>query len=329
LILECNRKPKRCFEGQQPGHEGFRLTEEARSHLLRQEKIDGVVFPYVNGTDLLTDCVALSPSFIIDFGSRNLLEASAFPKTLAVVQERVLPDWQKDAAAEQDETGKSTGEHQGRLETWWLLKRRRGELLDAISKLNRYIVCSRVTKRPVFTFLSSECHPDSSLTCFALADDYSFGILQSHVHWLWFVTKCSKLTERFRYTPESVFDTFPWPQTPDAKAVRAVAKAGREVRRIRTETLPTLKGGLRALYRTLELPGANPLKAAHAVLDEAVLTAYGFSGRKDLLAQLLALNQTVARNIEHGELVQAPGIPVNFDEPATLLTDDCIRPHDG
>ena len=54
------------------------------------------------------------------------------------------------------------------------------------------------------------------------------------------MTKCSKLAERFRYTPESVFDTFPWPQAPDAKAVRAVAAAGRAVRRIRAETLPTL-----------------------------------------------------------------------------------------
>jgi hypothetical protein len=33
-----------------------------------------------------------------------------------------------------------------------------------------------------------------------------------------------------------------------------------------------MKGGLRALYRTLELPGANPLKDAHAALDTAILT---------------------------------------------------------
>jgi hypothetical protein len=32
------------------------------------------------------------------------------------------------------------------------------------------------------------------------------------------------------------------------------------------------------------------LKDAHAALDTAVLTAYGFSTKKDLLAQLLALN---------------------------------------
>ena len=33
---------------------------------------------------------------------------------------------------------------------------------------------------------------------------------------------------------------------------------------MRAEALPKLKGALRALYRTLELPGANPLKDAHA-----------------------------------------------------------------
>ena len=84
-----------------------------------------------------------------------------------------------------------------------------------------------------------------------------------------------------------VFDTFPRPQSPTPKQIQAVAGAGRQVRRVRTEALPKLKGGLRAPYRTLELPGANPLKDAHAALDTAVLAAYGFSAKKDLLAQLL------------------------------------------
>jgi hypothetical protein len=178
-VLECSRKPKRCFEGQQPGHEGFRLGASEYIKLLKEENAAEVIFPYMNGTDLLTDGFAGSPSFIIDFANRNMLEASAFPKTLAIVRERVLPDWQKDAATEQEETGKTAGEHQGRLETWWLLKRRRGELLGAVSQLGRYIACSRVTKRPIFAFLDSRIHPDSSLTCFAFEDDYSFGLVQS------------------------------------------------------------------------------------------------------------------------------------------------------
>ena len=39
--------------------------------------------------------------------------------------------------------------------------------------------------------------------------------------------------------------------------------------------------------------------------------AYGFSAKKDLLAQLLALNQEVAAKIEKGEPVIPPGVPKN------------------
>ena len=60
-------------------------------------------------------------------------------------------------------------------------------------------------------------------------------------------------------------------------------------------------------------------KAAHSALDAAVLAAYGFSAKADLLAQLLALNQTVAARI-------ASGIPATYPTPATLITEDCIRP---
>ncbi|MCX6907253.1 MAG: hypothetical protein NTY01_04330 [Verrucomicrobia bacterium] len=87
-------------------------------------------------------------------------------------------------------------------------------------------------------------------------------------------------------------------------------------------------GGLRALYRTLELPGANPLRDAHAALDSAVLAAYGFNAKKDLLAQLLALNQDVAAKIEQGAPVTAPGVPKGYPDPAKLVTEDCIRPAD-
>ena len=85
-------------------------------------------------------------------------------------------------------------------------------------------------------------------------------------------------------------------------------------------------GSPRALYRTLVLPGANPLKDAHAALDTAVLTAYGFNQKKDLLAQLLALNQQVAAKIERGEPVTAPGVPKNYPDPKQLVTEDCIKP---
>lgn len=326
IVLQCNRQPKHCFEGIQPGHNGFRLSLSERNSLIQTEKARAVIFPYLNGDEMLGATQLTAPRFLIDFGERDLLEASKYPKTLQVVRNKVLPEWQENATSEASATGKCSGEHQNRFQTWWLLKRPRRELVRAIRRIDRFVVCARVTKRPVFSFLSSEFRPDSSLTCFAFADDYSFGVLQSSAHWLWFITKCSKLTERFRYTPESVFDTFPWPQAPTNKQVDAVAKAACEVRRVRDEALAKMKGGLRAVYRTLELPGKNPLKDAHAALDAAVLDAYRFSPKKDLLAQLLDLNLSVAARIDAGEPVVAPGVPPTYPDHARLVTDDAIRP---
>jgi hypothetical protein len=50
--------------------------------------------------------------------------------------------------------------------------------------------------------------------------------------------------------------------------------------------------------------------------------AYGFNDKKDLLAQLLAMNLEVASKIEHGELVTQPGISASFPKPETLISDD-------
>ena len=201
---------------------------------------------------------------------------------------------------------------------------RRG-IINRIAGLDRYLACSRVTKRPVYVFVDSCIRPGDAVQAFAFPDDYSFGILQSNTHWQWFVAKCSKLKSDFRYTPESVFDTFPWPQSAGVRGIDAVAAAGRDVRRVREEALKKVHGGLRAVYRTLELPGKNPLKDAHAALDAAVLAAYGFSPRKDLLAQLLALNHDVAARIDAGRPVLSPGVPPDYPNPARLVTDDCVR----
>jgi hypothetical protein len=74
------------------------------------------------------------------------------------------------------------------------------------------------------------------------------------------------------------------------------------------------------------LCGQNPLKHAHAALDDTVLAAYGFSAKKDLLKQLLDLKLEVAARIDRGEPVTAPGIPPDYPNPKSLITDDCIRP---
>jgi hypothetical protein len=307
---------------------------QAKQIIESEPKCAEVVHPYLMGKELVTGD-GTPVRWVIDFSRLSIIEAQSFEKAFSYVEKIVLSQMQMIEAASKDNKGDVQDEMTermksrrlvSRLNNWWQLRRSPKDTGVALKKLRRFAVCPRVTKRPTFAFVSSDITPGDKLVVFALDDDYSFGVLQSAARWLWFTTKCGKQLERFIYNPTVIFDTFPWPQTAMVKQIDAVAAAARELRRVRAEALPKMKGGLRALYRTLELPGANPLKDAHAALDTAVLTAYGFNPKRDLLAQLLALNQAVAAKIENAEPVTAPGVPKNYPDAKNLVTDDCIKP---
>jgi len=356
-VLACNTEPKRVFQGQTPGHDGFVLSSDEAYAIVKSDKSSQeVICSYLTGDDILSQSQSKPSRYIIDFEERDIVEARSFKSAFKKIEKTVLPDLEAKAKAEIEKnkpllvTNKQANvnrDHQMALQKWWLHFRTRTDRKEATKELKRYIVCSRVTKRPIFDFVDEQICPSDALQTFAFPDDYSFGILQSNIHWEWFTAKGSTLTERFRYTPNSVFDTFPWPQQPTHEQVKAVAEAGRalhEYRRAAMKRNPKLT--LRELYRSLELPGKNPLKDLHAALDAAVLAAYGFNApppqssiptpnpsplhgegnHTDVLAQLLALNAIVAAKIDAGESVTAPGVPADYPNPAELVSEGCITP---
>ena len=97
---------------------------------------------------------------------------------------------------------------------------------------------------------------------------------------------------RFRYTSNTVFDSFPWPQSLSAQAIKSVAKASLDLRHLRNQLQDSHNLSLREIYRSLELPGESPLKDAHEKLDAAVRQAYGMSKDADPLQFLLSLNES-------------------------------------
>ena len=184
-----------------------------------------------------------------------------------------------------------------------------------------------MTKRPIFVFVDSAIRPNDALTAFPLADDYSFGILQSGIHFEWFKARCSALKGDFRYTSDTVFDTFPWPQKPGRAQIKAVAEAGVALRTLRRETMRKLNYSLRDLYRTLEQPGDNPLRDTHAWLDVAVRATYGMPANTDPLTFLLQLNLTCAKKEKAREQITPPGLPLRSEDRPSFITSDCIQPH--
>lgn len=272
---------------------------------------------------------------MIDFHGLDISSAQAFTELFARVQKLVLPDREAAAAEESErnneileknENAKVNKHHANFLKKWWVLSYPREKMIKEIGTLRRYIACGQVTKRPIFEFISSKIRPNAACMVFSHDDDYSFGILQSSVHWLWFVERCSTLKSDFRYTSNSVFDTFPWPQQPAGKSIEEIAEASRGLRKCRHDIRAKRKQSLREMYRTLELPGVNPLKDAHAVLDQAVRNAYGMSKSADPLAFLLALNQQLVEAERKGAVIQGPGLPASVKDRASFISNDCVMP---
>ena len=73
------------------------------------------------------------------------------------------------------------------------------------------------------------------------------------------MTKCYKLKIDFRYTPEVVYSTPFLGPNPQAKAqIDAVAKAGRQVRRVRTDALTKVQGDCERSIERWNCPERNP-----------------------------------------------------------------------
>ncbi len=325
-ILQSNKKPKRIFQGQTHGYSGFLLSKEDALALISKDiKNQDHLYPFMNGAELVSNENSQPNRYVIDFSLANDINDVVIYKDLyQVIKENVFPEIEQKAIDEREGKTKKNGREE-HLNYWWKMWRRREDMVEYLNQISRYIAVPRVCKRPTFEFCSTEIHPNDALMVFAFEDDYMFGIIQSSVHWEWWKSKCSTLEERLRYTANTVWDTFPFPQTPTLSNVKKVAIAAKELRDRRNEVMNKHNYTLRDIYKILEEPGANPLKDAHKKLDEAVMEAYGFGKRKDLLSQLLELNFEVADKIERGEEVQSPGLPKCVQNKKEFVSEDCVK----
>lgn len=117
-------------------------------------------------------------------------------------------------------------------------------------------------------YLPSEIICGDALTIIPHATMYVFGVLQSKMHNIWVKTICGRLESRLRYSP-SVYNNFPWPESPSEKQVKAVEEAAQKVLDARAD-FPN--SSLADLYDPNTMPPV--LVKAHQQLDKAVDLCY-------------------------------------------------------
>jgi hypothetical protein len=286
------------------------------------------IHAYLTGNDL--NLTGQPSRFVIDIDSNDLVSAEqAAPALVAHLREAVLPDRQRAAdkeaarnreALKADPAARVNWHDRNFLERWWQLGYRRADMVAELSRLDRYIALSRVAiedRQSPYVFVSSDIRPADALQVFAFDDDYSFGILHSTYHRMYFEERCSKMRVDLRYTPKTVFDTFPWPQAPTEETAGAVAEAAAALVIYQQEKLAEGMT-LDRLYASLRDPGRNPLRTLQESLDQAVAAVYGFAEDEDILAQLLALNLSIAEEEQAG--ITQPRRPGNEGLPNTKRT---------
>jgi type II restriction/modification system DNA methylase subunit YeeA len=172
-----------------------------------------------------------------------------------------------------------------------------------------------VAKHRIFVWLLREVIVENTVVAIARDDDTTFGILHSRFHEAWALRLGSSLEDRPRYTPNSTFETFPFPdgltpnlpaasyaEDPRAMAIAAAARALVEARdrwlnpADLVETVKEVVDGfpdrilprgpaaaqalkartLTKLYNTRGTPEGAWLDGLHRKLDEAVAAAYGW-----------------------------------------------------
>ena len=277
-----------------------------------------VLRPRVNGMDLTR---RPSGKWIVDFGwAMSEGEAALYEAPFAHIAKHVKPLRQRNREP-------------ASREFWFRHWNPRPAMWAAIDGLSRYIATPTLSKHRLFAWYDTRICPDHQLIVIARDDDTTFGILHSRFHEAWSLRLGTSLEDRPRYTPTTTFATFSVSRGADARRARRrlrqrparhphrrgrpppgraarplaqPARVGRVDRRTRSRLpkrpVPTADADLEQLKRrTLtNLYNQRPqwLANAHATLDAAVATAYGWPADisdEDALRELLELN--LARSV--------------------------------
>lgn len=287
VVLPANAG--RCFEGPSPKAKGFLISAETADNLLsdpRAPYVD-VVRPYLTANDITDEPEQRPSRWIIDFALMPLEEASKYPAALAIVRDLVRPV-------------RESNNRKAYRDKWWQFAEPRRALRAALETLPRFVATPRHAKRALFVWYEPPVLASDATDVFTFDDDFSMGVLQSRPHVAWAWHRGSTIKADLRYTPTTVFMTFPWPDRGTAQQRTAVAEAGRQLLTRRDAISSSDKIGLTALYNAMDEGAYADLKALHRRLDAAVAVCYGWPAKiaqddRAVVARLLDLNQQIAQ----------------------------------
>lgn len=265
---------------------GFTMTEaEARGYIDRDPRNVEILQPYVIGRDLnqRPDCSA--SRWIINFRDWDLARCEEYPLLLDRVRERVKPE--RDAKKAPDYR-----------RYWWRYGRRGADLYDTIAKNSHVLAISLVGNAVMPVRVATGQVFAHKLAVFALEDFGSQAFFSSSVHFCWTARFTSTMRTDINYSPSDVVLTLPRPGiTPELE------RLGERLDGERRALMLSRGWGLTRTYSQVHNPAVSDpdvvnLREVHALIDGAVLAAYGWSDLDPQIghhATKIGLRWTVSR----------------------------------
>lgn len=234
------------------------------------------IFPYLGGAEINTSPTQEHHRFVICFENFTQREADEWPDLMDIVRNKVLPERRKMGGYSVAET---------RNKNWWLFGTYAAALQAAIHDLPRCLVLSRVSTNHALVFQPTSRLFSDNIVAFPFSSYAAFSFLQSRLHEVWARFLGSSMKDDLRYTSSDCCETFPFPTGWETDAPSEVA--GCEYYQARADLMFRHNVGLTKIYNRFHDPEeADPdilrLRELHAIMDHAVLTAYGWG---DLVEQ--------------------------------------------
>ena len=159
------------FQGTKLDGIGFTMSTEGAHHLItRDRRNSDVLFPYLNGKDLVTrpDCSA--SRWVIDFHDWSESHAKEYPDCYDHVLRLVKPE-------------RATHGEQRARDFWWRYQRPRPELYQAIASLDRVIAIAQTSSTVMPTMVPAGQVLSHMLVIFATDDAAMLALLSSSQHY--------------------------------------------------------------------------------------------------------------------------------------------------
>jgi hypothetical protein len=196
--------------------------------------------------------------------------AADYPDCLAIVIRNVKPE--RDRLASGDATARD------RARRWWQFARPTMQLYEAIAKMERVLVTSRVSAYHFFHFVQRGIIFADRLVVLALDSYSSFAFVSCSLHDIWAHRPGSTTHEtRNTYFPETAFESYPFPvHTEDVEIL------GKRYEERRREVMLERREGLTAIYGQFhdernDDKDIKELRLLHVEMDYAVTKAFGWT----------------------------------------------------